>query len=419
MIYSSQNDLSEDRMTIKNDWMIIFLIAFIHALSHFFQLLLPSLYVALGLEFNLDFAQLGLLVSIFYVVSGIGQVISGVAVDRFGPFKILFVGLCSFLLSSLMIAFSQGYVFLMLSAFVGGVGNSVFHPAGYSIINKMVSAKRLGYAYSIHGLSGSFGWALAPLFITTVTFLTNWRVSAFSVALLFSLTLFLTKVLRSKIIFFEKNQVEEIKESNNHVVVLEKKYFNSILILLTNSLVWSAFLFFAITSLATSSMQNYTIPLLGKLYNLNEIIASSKLSIYMIASAFGMFIGGWLLSAAKFKDDNILISLVFSGIILISISLGIVPKNFITIFMMLAGFCFGLAVPSRDMLVRRIANQHSTSIVYGVVYSGMDVGSACGPVIFGVMIDNGLYRLPWFIAGSMFVCSAFLARWVSNKQTNC
>ena len=45
----------------------------IHASSHFFQLVLPSLYVSLGNAFGLDFARLGLLVSTFYVVSGIGQ----------------------------------------------------------------------------------------------------------------------------------------------------------------------------------------------------------------------------------------------------------------------------------------------------------------------------------------------------------
>ncbi|MBW0454251.1 MAG: MFS transporter [Candidatus Kinetoplastibacterium crithidii] len=415
MIFSSQNFLPEDKESIRKDWMIISLITFIHALSHFFQLVLPSLYVALGLEFDLDFAQLGLLATIFYVVSGVGQVISGVAVDRFGPFRILLLGLVCFLLSSLMISCSYGYVFLMLSAFVGGIGNSVFHPAGYSIINQMVSQKRLGYAFSIHAIAGSFGWALAPIFITMVTVLTSWRVAALSVALLFVLSFLLTKSLRTYILEFEKKQIEKLNDSNSPNI--KKDYVNSILRLLANPVMWGAFLFFTVTAFSTSSIQNYTIPLLGKLYNFTELLASSRLSIYMVASAFGMLVGGWLLSTAKFKENNILISLVISGISFIFIATGVISDGFVTFFMIMAGFCFGVAVPSRDMLVRKIANKHSTSIVYGLVYSGIDVGSAIGPILFGVMIDAKLYSLPWIIAGLMLIMSSYLAKWLTDNQT--
>src|SRR3546814_10633224 len=57
----------------RRDWLTILLIGVAHASSHFFQLVLPSLYVSLGTTFDLDFARLGLLVSTFYVVSGVGQ----------------------------------------------------------------------------------------------------------------------------------------------------------------------------------------------------------------------------------------------------------------------------------------------------------------------------------------------------------
>src|SRR3546814_968822 len=46
----------------RRDWLTILLIGIAHASSHFFQLVLPSLYVSLGTAFDLDFARLGLLV---------------------------------------------------------------------------------------------------------------------------------------------------------------------------------------------------------------------------------------------------------------------------------------------------------------------------------------------------------------------
>ena len=144
---SAANSLAPDAAVRRRDWQIILLIGVIHASSHFFQLVLPSLYVSLGNAFGLDFARLGLLVSTFYVVSGIGQASSGFVVDRIGARPVLWFGLSCFVVSGLLIGSANGYAMLMAAAVVGGIGNSVFHPADYSIINHRVTAPRLGHAF--------------------------------------------------------------------------------------------------------------------------------------------------------------------------------------------------------------------------------------------------------------------------------
>lgn len=180
----------------RRDWQIILLIGVAHSSSHFFQLVLPSLYVSLGTEFGLDFARLGLLVSVFYVVSGLGQASSGFVVDRIGARPVLWFGLACFVLSAVLIGAASGYAMLMLAAAIGGIGNSVFHPADYSIINHRVSPPRLGHAFSLHGLTGNLGWALTPVFITTITLLASWRVAAFSAAALVAVVLLMTVIGR-------------------------------------------------------------------------------------------------------------------------------------------------------------------------------------------------------------------------------
>ncbi|AGF48896.1 MFS transporter [Candidatus Kinetoplastidibacterium galati] len=409
---SPQNSHLYDKDTRSRDWKIILLISFIHALSHFFQLVLPSLYIALGLEFSLDFAKLGFLASVFYVISGVGQVISGIAVDKYGPFKVLLFGMVAFFVSSLTISYSFGYFSLLCSAILGGVGNSVFHPAGYLIINKLVSNNRLGYAFSLHGLSGSIGWACAPIFITTVIFMTNWRMAALSVALLFLMSLLF--VIRSKDYLYIDTST--CKNDDKSSELKNKDYIGSIVKMFSHFAMWGAFIFFIATSFATSSIQQYTIPILVRLYGLSEMFAGSMLSTYMVSSAMGIFVGGLLISAMRFKEGNILISLVVSGITLFAISIGLIPTNYITVAFIVAGFCFGIAIPSRDMLVRKIASKHSTSLVYGVVYSGMDIGSACGPILFGFMMDSGFYRLPWMVAGLMLLVSVYIAEWLDKRS---
>src|SRR5690606_10735647 len=62
-------------------------------------------------------------------------------------------------------------------AIVAGVGNGVFHPVDYTLLNRKVSAPRLGHAYSVHGITGSLGWAAAPVLLVPLAIAFHWRVA--------------------------------------------------------------------------------------------------------------------------------------------------------------------------------------------------------------------------------------------------
>lgn len=160
-------------------------------------------------------------------------------------------------------------------------------------------------------------------------------------------------------------------------------------------------------------MQNYTIPLLSKLYALTEVVASSALSGYMVASALGMFAGGFLVSATPRTERTVLVALIMAGLTLAALAMGWVPPWLAPGVVGLAGFCSGIAAPSRDMLIRRVTPKGSTGSVYGLVYSGMDVGSATGPLIFGLMMDAGHLHGPWLGAAAAFIVAALLAQWIA------
>ncbi|MEB3098158.1 MFS transporter [Achromobacter sp. D10] len=414
---TAANTLALDAAARRRDWKIILLIGVAHASSHFFQLVLPSLYVSLGNEFGLDFARLGLLVSTFYVVSGIGQASSGFVVDRIGARPVLWFGLACFVLSGVLIGSANGYAMLIAAAVVGGIGNSVFHPADYSIINHRISAPRLGHAFSTHGLTGNLGWALTPVFMTSITLLADWRVAAYSAAALVALVLLLTVLGRDLIggpsPLDGHADADTGKPAAKPVAKPQESVLTTLATLLSKPALWGAFLFFACTSIALSSVQNYTIPLLGQLYDLSKVAASSALSGYMVASAVGMAAGGFLVSANPRTERTVMVALILAGVTLVVLALGLVPSVLAAPVVALAGFCSGVAAPSRDMLIRRVTPKGSTGSVYGLVYSGMDVGSALGPLAFGLLLDAGLRQGPWVGAGVAFAAAAFLAQWIA------
>ena len=51
------------------------------------------------------------------------------------------------------------------------------------------------------------------------------------------------------------------------------------------------------------------------------------------------------------------------------------------------GVAAGIAGPSRDLIVKRAAPENATGRVYGVVYSGLDIGQAFAPLVFGPLMD--------------------------------
>ncbi|MDI1245497.1 MAG: MFS transporter, partial [Rhodoferax sp.] len=101
---------------LKQDATIIGLVGLAHASSHFGHLLLPPLFPVFMTEFGLSFSQLGALMSVFFVVSGIGQASAGFVVDKVGARPMLFAALALFALAALLASTVTGYSGLLMVA---------------------------------------------------------------------------------------------------------------------------------------------------------------------------------------------------------------------------------------------------------------------------------------------------------------
>lgn len=396
----------------SRDWRVIGVIGIAHASSHFFQLILPTLYISLGQEFGYDFLTLGGLVTTFYLVSCLGQASSGFLVDRVGAYPVLKVGLACFVVAALLIGMANGYAMLLAAAMIGGVGNAVFHPVDYSIINHRVSPARLGHAFSTHGLTGNLGWALTPVFITSLTIYFNWRVAVLAAAALIAAVLALVLLNREALA-----GASVAREADGARPQDKEPIWVTLSTLLSRPSLWGAFLFFAFATAAMAVVQNYTIPMLHNTYGIDKVLAGSALSGYMLASAAGMLAGGFIASSTPRSELIVFVSLIVSGTLLLVLGAGWVAPALALFFVGAAGFCSGIASPSRDMLIRRVTPKGSTGAVYGLVYSGMDVGSSLAPVGFGLLLDAGLNQAPWYGAAIGYWTAAGLAVYVASTVT--
>ena len=90
------------------------LVGLAHCVSHFSQLLLPPLFPWLKDAFHVSYAELGVLLTVFFVVSCAVQAVSGFVVDRFGPRPILFGGIALLAAAAFGFAASTSYAMLVL-----------------------------------------------------------------------------------------------------------------------------------------------------------------------------------------------------------------------------------------------------------------------------------------------------------------
>jgi MFS family permease len=80
-----------------------------------------------------------------------------------------------------------------------------------------------------------------------------------------------------------------------------------------------------------------------------------------------------------------------------------------------AGLCFGISLPSRDLVIRAAAPKGAMGRVFGFVYSGLDAGCALAPPLFGLFIDVGLGRWIFLLAAGFIFASALLIRFSHRR----
>jgi predicted MFS family arabinose efflux permease len=377
--------------SFRKDATVISLVGFAHGTSHFFHFVLPPLFPFLMREFGLTFTQVGALMTVFFVVSGVGQALAGFVVDRVGSLKVLCGGISLLALSGLVLAAAPNYPMLFVGAAVAGLGNCVFHPADFTLLNRRVSTPRLGHAFSVHGLSGSLGWAAAPVFVLGIANLSGWRAAAAGASL----------VGLAALAFVFMNR--RLLDDPDAPVPEPAKRTGGSFAFLALPVVWMCFAFFLLAVMAFGGLQNFAPPIFERTYGVTLAFATTGLTAYLLGNAAGTAAGGFFASQGVHQDRLVAMALGFAALCAISLASGALPAWSIVAVMGGMGFGAGFSGPSRDILVRRAATSTFGSAaygrIYGFVYSGIDTGLAIAPIVFGMLMDAGRYAsVLWGVA---------------------
>ncbi len=388
----------------RHDAGLIGLVGIAHLVSHFCQLLLAPLFPWLKDALHASYTELGFLMTLFFVVSCVVQTSSGFLVDRFGPRPILFAGLGLLATAAFGFAASPDYWTMAFFSIVAGVGNGVFHPVDYTLINRKVSAPRLGHAYSVHGITGALGWALAPVLLVPLAIAFGWRLALVGAGVFATAVLALLWLHRARL---------QLPPPTPSAAGAQAAKGGSSLDFLRLPAVWMCFAFFFVYAVILSGVQAFAPEAARHLHQVPVALAATCLSVYMVCSAGGMVLGGFL--AADAARCERVVGAAFGAAALVALAIGFLslPAFAVPVLFGAMGFASGIAGPSRDLLVKRSTPDNASGRVYGVVYSGLDIGQAVAPLAFGILMDQRNYQGVWLglvVFQGLLIASAFNVR---------
>ncbi|MFL5303015.1 MAG: MFS transporter, partial [Anaeromyxobacteraceae bacterium] len=187
--------------------------------------------------------------------------------------------------------------------------------------------------------------------------------------------------------------------------------------------VWLCFLFFLVSTMSFGAIQNFAPAVFAAVYGLSLASATTALTAYHLGSAAGILAGGFLAGRHPAREERVIATmLLLAALTAIGLATGAAPAWVVLPGMAIVGFCTGAATPSRDLLVRRAAlsrcGPDALGRVYGFVYSGLDVGLAVAPLLFGGLLDRGHHLLVLGGVATLQILAVAAALAVGRRETS-
>jgi MFS transporter, FSR family, fosmidomycin resistance protein len=380
-----------------------------HMMSHYYMLMLAPLLAFIRDDFNVTYTELALALTVFNVVSGLLQTPVGFLVDRIGARVVLLVGLFLSSISYAIAGVVDSYWVFIAMYGVAGLGNTVYHPADYSLLSRHAPSERLGQVFSFHTFAGMIGSAIAPVTLLYMQSQFGWR-GAYIGAAIFGLIVLIALVAQPEPAP-EPVRARSSAKAQTDLVDTGWRLLVSPPILLNLA-------FFVMISIMGGGLNTYLVVALAALHATPPAVANIALTALLAMGAAGVLVGGILAGRTARHATVAASGLTVGGIVTALVGLFDLGSVWLVIIMGFSGFCVGVTYPSRDMLVRSVTPPGAYGKVFGFVSTGFNIGASIAPIMYGMLMDRGHPRAVFLVSAAVsLLCVSTVTIGFSGRKT--
>jgi len=291
---------------------------------------------------------------------------------------------------------------------LAGVANAVYHPADYAILGAVIEPSRLGKAFSIHTFAGFLGSAIAPILM-----LLGAEAFGFRAAIIAAGVLGLAVAVPLAMAGWLDRHAASRAPAGVAIHIPMRQLLTPTVMGLVG--------FFALLSLSSGALTNYSAVALVSVYGFSLSSANLAISAFLFTSAVGVLAGGVIADRTSRHGDVAAFGFGGAAVLILlvgSVNLGAI---LVVVAMGMAGFLSGMISPSRDMLVRAASPPGAFGRVFGIVTTGFNIGGTVGPLIGGWIMDHNLPRWVFFSSVLFMALTSMMAmasEWRSRRRSS-
>jgi len=347
-------------------------------------------------DFQISFAQAGLLMGLFTLPALLVALPSGVLLDRYGARRIALLAAVLLLLGNLLAALASDYLWLALGRFIAGSGAAVVMVVAPQVVASAFRQQGLGLAMGLFNISVPLGTMLALYGVALLLPEWNWQ-SAFWLDLLLSLLLLLLVLL-----FYPKVSVSVKSRLVGGSVWQAVRTAPAALLWLTLCLGFYSM----------GAMQFFSFaPAFYQAEGVSEAQAGLLASLPMLPSLLLAPLFGWISDRIGLRWLFVVVGSVGAAAVLLILPLDDLGGVF---YPLLLGLFLALMVPTIYSMPADLLPPERLGLAYGLLSMAFGVGGLSGSLLVGMARDwSGDYQLgfQWMVLLSLLAAGAMVRVW--------
>lgn len=343
-------------------------------------------------------SEAGLASGIFILGALVARIFSGRAIAQVGQKKMLNLGLCFFLITTVLYFFTNNLFMLFIIRFLHGAGFGISATATATIIAGIIPNERRGEGTSYYAMSTTLASALGPFAGMYLNGKGN-----FNIILLFSVILLSLSFIAAFFLKVPKVQLTKEQANRNKSLTLSS-FFETKAVPISIISVAIGFAFSSILSFLSTYSREIELLEAGSIFFM----------VYSVSILLSRPLTGRLFDR---KGENFV---MYPAFLLFAIGLLILAQARQAIPLLLAGvfvgFGYGTFVSSAQAIAIKVSPPHNMGLATSTFFSLLDGGVGMGPFFLGLIIPLSGYSGMYIVMAALAFACSFLYYFLHGRE---